>query len=260
MRRRVKVYLGLNLLLLTFCSIGIAQFAAFFPLYVGELGIRQEMVAPIFSVFMAASLVMSMASGPLANRYGRLQVLTFAVGCISAGSILFGLTPDLVAAPDYRVALFIVARLINGLGRAGVDTMVFAMLRDRFPDDQAKVLGLAVASGAFAFTIGPPVGGLLFVAMGFRVPFLLAGILPPAVLALVLLAAPKRGSTPTAKSAREAGGGGAAERRITLREQGSWMGAMLSFRLFFPGLATMLVMAKWYAHCSCPSLLRFAFV
>ena len=85
MRGREKLYLALNLLLLTFCSIGIAQFAAFFPLYVGELGIRQELVAPIFSVFMVASLVMAMASGPLANRYSRLRVLTFAVGCVDPG-------------------------------------------------------------------------------------------------------------------------------------------------------------------------------
>ena len=59
------------------------------------------------------------------------------------------------------MAVFIVARLIQGTGRAGVDTMVFAMLRDRFPEDQAKVLGLAVASGAFAFTLGPPVGAAI---------------------------------------------------------------------------------------------------
>ena len=30
------------------------------------------------------------------------------------------------------------------------------------------------------------------------------------------------------------------------------MGTMLSFRLFFPGLATMLVMAKWYAATTLP--------
>ena len=123
MLQREKVYLALNLLLLTFCSIGIAQFAAFFPLYVGELGIRQELVAPIFSVFMASSLVMSMASGLLANRYGRLQVLTAAVGCVSVGSILFGLTPGLVAGEQNLVLLFIVARLIQGVGRAGASLL-----------------------------------------------------------------------------------------------------------------------------------------
>ena len=119
MIRREKVYLAFNLLLLTFCSIGIAQFAAFFPIYVSELGIRQQLVAPIFSVFMASSLMMSMASGPLANRYGRLRVLTVAVGCVSVGSILFGLTPSLVNGEESMVALFIVARLIQGIGRAG---------------------------------------------------------------------------------------------------------------------------------------------
>ena len=251
MRGREKLYLALNLLLLTFCSIGIAQFAAFFPLYVGELGIRQELVAPIFSVFMVASLVMAMASGPLANRYSRLRVLTFAVGCVSTGSILFGLTPDLVDGEDRRVALFIVARLIQGLGRAGVDTMIFAMLRDRFPDDQAKVLGLAVASGAFAFTIGPPVGGLLFVALGLGVPFVLAGSMPPVVLALVLLAAPaKRGTTPTAKGAQDSSAQEEEERRITLRETAAWLWTVSSFRLFFPGLATAIAMAKVSPHAN----------
>ena len=120
--------------------------------------------------------------------------------------------------------------------------MVFAMLRDRFPNDQAKVLGLAVASGAFAFTIGPPVGGLLFIALGFQVPFVLAGVMPPVVLALVLLAAPKRGSTPTAADAKKVASG--QERRISLRETGAWLLAVSSFRLYFPGLATAIAMAK----------------
>ena len=210
---------------------------------VGELGIGQEMVAPIFSVFMVASLVMAMASGPLANRYGRLQVLTFAVGCVSTGSILFGITPDLVTSPEDRVAVFVVARLIQGLGRAGCDTMVFAMLRDRFPDDQAKVLGLATASGAFAFTIGPPVGGLLFVSAGFRLPFVMAGVVPPFMLAMVLLANPKRGSTPHSSdgASKEA----VPERQITLRETAAWLSSVSCFRLFFPGLAVASTMAKW---------------
>jgi|EP01043_Picozoa_sp_COSAG02_P050666 MFS family permease len=120
--------------------------------------------------------------------------------------------------------------------------MVFAMLRDRFPNDQAKVLGLAVASGAFAFTIGPPVGGLLFIALGFQVPFVLAGVMPPVVLALVLLAAPKRGSTPTATDAKNVASG--QERRISLRETGAWLLSVSSFRLYFPGLATAIAMAK----------------
>ena len=125
---------------------------------------------------------------------------------------------------------------------SGVDTMVFAMLRDRFPDDQAKVLGLAVASGAFAFTIGPPVGGLLFISLGFRVPFVLAGLMPPIVLTLVLLAAPKRGSTPTPTDTNKVGL--EHERRISLRETGAWLCGVSSFRLFFPGLATAIAMAK----------------
>ena len=121
--------------------------------------------------------------------------------------------------------------------------MVFAMLRDRFPNDQAKVLGLAVAAGAFAFTIGPPVGGLLFIALGFRVPFVLAGLMPPIVLTLVLLAAPKRGSMSTAAGSKRVVLQ-PQERRISLRETGEWLWAVSSFRLFFPGLATTIAMAK----------------
>ena len=128
------------------------------------------------------------------------------------------------------VAMFMLARATQGLGGALVQTVIMSILADTFPDNQGRVLGFASTAGAFAWTIGPPVwsppslqgvcvcggggalavlssaqsagvqwfaaagqvGGILFELGGFRLPFLLAGTLPPIMMALQASLKPKR--------------------------------------------------------------------
>jgi MFS family permease len=179
MNCREWTYLLLTLLLLTFSTIGFAMFAAFFPPAMVGLGLHQTYIAPIFSSFTIGNIVFSIASAPLATRFGRRPILRLGVAAVSAGSLLFGLVPDLLSEEMPMVLLFSLARCVQGGGGGLVNTVAMSTLSDQFPKDKGKVLGMASSSGAMAFFVGPPVGGVLFELGGFRLPFILAAVLPP---------------------------------------------------------------------------------
>lgn len=176
---REWTYLLLTLLLLTTSTIGFAMFAAFFPPAMVGLGLQQTYIAPIFSSFTVGNIVCSIASAPLATRFGRRPVLRLGVGAVSAGSLLFGMVPDLLSKELPMVLLFSLARCVQGGGGGIVNAVAMSTLSDQFPKNKGKVLGMASSSGAMAFFVGPPVGGLLFELGGFRLPFILAAVLPP---------------------------------------------------------------------------------
>ena len=101
MRCRELAYLGCSLLLLTLSNLSFAMFTSFFPPALSGFGIRQTLIAPIFSSFMVAQLVTSMVSGALATRFGRQPVLCVGVALVSLGPICFALVPDVAPQQEY---------------------------------------------------------------------------------------------------------------------------------------------------------------
>ena len=239
MNCREWVYLISSLLLLTLSNMGFAQFSAFFPPYLPTLGIRQEAIAPIFSAYTLAQLFASMFSGPVATRLGRPRVLAAGVGCVSFGSILFGLTPDICTGCGEwpLVGLFSLARAFQGTGGSLVQTVTLATLADAFPRSRARVLSSANSAGALAWTVGPPLGGILFANFGFRAPFVCSGIPPPLLLLLIRAVAPRD---------EEAGPGSPMKAKPPTRaELTSWLCAVSSLGLYMPAIASTVTSMKW---------------
>ena len=172
-------YLVLTLLLLTTSTIGFAMFAAFFPPAMVGLGLHQTYIAPIFSSFTVGNVLCSIASAPLATRFGRRPILFCGVVCVSAGSLVFGLVPDIISGELPMVLFFSAARCVQGGGGGIVNAVALSMLSDQFPKNKGKVLGVASTAGSMAFFVGPPVGGILYELGGFRLPFILSAVLPP---------------------------------------------------------------------------------
>lgn len=198
MNCREWTYLLLTLLLLTTSTIGFAMFAAFFPPAMVGLGLHQTYIAPIFSSFTVGNVICSIASAPLATRFGRRPILRLGVAAVSAGSLLFGLVPDFLSTELPMVLLFSLARCVQGGGGGIVSAVAMSTLSDQFPKNKGKVLGMASSSGAMAFFVGPPVGGVLFELGGFRLPFVLAAVLPPICCAHLLTATHRRCASATA--------------------------------------------------------------
>jgi MFS family permease len=197
---REWTFLLLTLLQLLACNATYALFAPFFPIVAPDYGITPNGVAFLFSSFAATQFLTSIVAGPLATRFGRRVVLGVGVALISAGSVAFGLAPDVSPDGVLLMGLFSLARMVQGTGAALASVCMDAILADAFPHNRGFVLSLAGSCGGLAWAIGPPLGGKLFVLGGFRLPFLCAGALPPVVNMLMIPFFPESATTPSAKS------------------------------------------------------------
>ena len=90
----------------------------------------------------------------------------------------------------------VVLRFVQGAGAAMATTCIFAILTDAFPQNKGAVIGAANACDGAGWAVGPPVGGFLYVAGGFSLPFFVVGPLPLILLALQLAVFPKIGAPP----------------------------------------------------------------
>ena len=242
MTAREFAYLIFSLLLLTLSNMSFAAFTSFFPPAMVGFGIRQTLIAPIFSAFMVAQLCTSMISGALATRFGRQPVLCCGVCCVSVGPMLFAFVPDVFPQQEWpQVIAFVLCRMVMGVGGALVQTVTMSTLSDAFPAQRARVLSLANSAGSLAWTIGPPVGGLLYGFGGFRYPFVCAGISPPFMMCAILATSPiVVVAEPGSPAARKQNA--PPPTRAELRR---WFRSVSSIGLYLPPLAAAVVSAKW---------------
>ena len=177
---RELLYLAFTFAEIVFINSNYAIVAAFYQVHATtQLGISRADAATVFAAFSFANLLASPVSGALASRFGRKRVLLVGVATVSISTVVFGLVPDMLPGlPRLQVPVFIAARLLQGGGAALATTCIFADLTDRFPSNQGKVIGLAQGCDGLGWAAGPPIGGLLFVWGGFRLPFVCFGAAP----------------------------------------------------------------------------------
>ena len=144
-------------------------------------------------------LGISPIAGGLCSKFGRRRVLVVGVFVVSGGTFLFGLVPPVCRSLGIpMMPWFIVARVLQGTGSALTMTCIFAILSDAFPESRGRIIGVAEMMNSLGWTVGPPMGGLLFALGGFTLPFLICGALPLLTLAGVLSVFPEDGTTPRA--------------------------------------------------------------
>lgn len=196
-KSRIGIRQGLFLLATMFQMAAVnsnfAVVAPFFPLHAQYIGMDSSDVAIVFSSYALAQLVIAPLSGALASRFGRKRILVFGAGSISVSTCLFGLVEGMLPGSPLKVWSFVYSllRVVQGGGAALATTCIFAILTDAFPNDKGKVIGVANSMSGVGWAIGPPVGGLIYAAGGFTMPFLVMGPLPMLLLLLQLLSYPQ---------------------------------------------------------------------
>ncbi len=158
-RRTIIFLVGMAL---TQLSISMALIQI--PVYIRELGASISEVGLFFTVSMVFPLLVRVFGGWLADSVGRLRI-------IFLGSLTGVLTYAAYAvAPSWEAAL--IAPALMAITTALTIPAYFAHIADIAPEEiRGRMYGVAQTVYRAAGVVGPPVGGLLGAAFGYRVMF-----------------------------------------------------------------------------------------
>ena len=172
-----SVALGLYLTVTDQSGINIAL-----PRIAQHFGADLPAVQWIALGFTLSTSVMFMPVGRLSDIFGRTQVFMLGFAVFVAAALLGGAA---VAFP-----VLIVAKIIQGVGVAGIEANGMAMVADIFPEkERGKAIGLYMSIIGAGAVGGPVIGGTLVSLLGWRSIFAVSagvGVVALALAAVVL--------------------------------------------------------------------------
>ncbi|CAB4905538.1 unannotated protein [freshwater metagenome] len=131
----------------------------------------------VASATVVVLAVMMPITGWVSDRLGRRRTLVGAVVVLLVGTVGAALSPSL--------PVLVLARAVQGLGCAAVPTAVMATLAGSWPSHlRSRVMGAWGAANGIGQAVGPPVGGFVAGALGWRAVF---GVLVPLTVAVLVL-------------------------------------------------------------------------
>jgi len=114
--------------------------------------------------YVLAFAVLMPAAGRLTDAYGTRPVYLAGMGCFVVASIA------VAVAPNYPLAVG--ARVLQGVCNAPVLPTVMVTIASAFPPgERGRAMGLWAAANGTAIALGPPLGGWLTDALGWRAVF-----------------------------------------------------------------------------------------
>ena len=133
----------------------------------------------IMNAYTIACTTVLMATGTLADRYGRRRVFAATVAAFGLASLLCGLAPD--------TATLIAARFLQGLAGGAMFICSIAILSHQFPEGAARGRAFAVwgVVAGIGLGFGPVIGGAIVSVATWEWVFLVHA--PLALLGLVLI-------------------------------------------------------------------------
>jgi MFS transporter, DHA1 family, solute carrier family 18 (vesicular amine transporter), member 1/2 len=140
------------------------------PDYVDSLGLTKSQAGAVIGVYSAATLVMAMPAGRIADRFGPRRITVAGVALMTVSTLAYAF------AGSFWVLM--AARGGQGLASAISWTAGLAWLSSGTPPERrGRTLGIAMTCGSVGALLGPVVIGPLSSALGIRAPFvLLAGV------------------------------------------------------------------------------------
>src|SRR5450830_597408 len=204
------------------------------PALTQDWGIDRSSLGPVMSAALMGMVVGALASGPLADRFGRKSVLLGSV-------LIFGVL-SVATSFSTNVDQLLLLRLGTGLGLGAAMPNATTLLSEYTPERLKSLLVTCMFCG---FNFGMAAGGFisanLIPAYGWHSLLLLGGVLP---IALALIAQVRGFSTP------ERTGSGQNVLRL-LFSNTYRTGTLLLWVTYFMGLVVVFLLTSWL-----PTLLR----
>ena len=177
---------GLNPVNSTLISTALGPIATDFAVGAGSVQVL------VTSLYLACSIAQPTA-GKLSEQFGGRRVLLCGALLVLAGGLLGGLATDL--------ATLTVARVVIGIGTSTGYPSAMLLVRRRAADyglasAPKGVLAALAVVGLALMAIGPPIGGALVTALGWRSTFLVNVPVALTTVALVLVGIPRDAPVP----------------------------------------------------------------
>ena len=119
----------------------------------------------IVLAYLLAITTLIVSVGRLGDILGRRRLLLFGIGLFTVASLLCGIAPTLW--------MLIAARAAQGLGAAIMMALTVALVGETVPKERiGSAMGLLGTMSAIGTTLGPSLGGIMIVGLGWRSIFL----------------------------------------------------------------------------------------
>src|SRR5436190_248348 len=187
----------MGMVLIAFLVVGLAM--PVLPLHVHEgLGLSTFVVGLVAGSQFAASLVSRVWAGRHADLRGAKHAVVAGLVASTGAGLLYLLSLHFASAPAISVAILLLGRALLGAGESfiitGAQAWGLALVGSQHTGKVLAWMGTAMYA---AFALGAPVGTTLHGVYGFTAIALATTLVP---LAALLLAAPVRRVTPTARA------------------------------------------------------------
>ena len=176
--RQILVIFGGLMAGLFLAALDQTVVATALPTIVGELG-GLDYYSWVVTVYLLSSTVCTPLFGKISDMYGRRLLFQTAILIFLAGSLLAGLSQDMLQ--------LIASRGVQGVGAGGLFAMTFTVIGDVVsPRERGRYIGLLAGVWAFASVVGPFIGGFVVDNASWRWVFLIN--LPVGATAFVITA------------------------------------------------------------------------
>ncbi|MET0974915.1 MAG: MFS transporter [Leifsonia sp.] len=150
------------------------------PLVAADLD-GEEAYALAFSAPIAAGVIGMILAGDWADRRGPRAPLYAAVGALVVGLLIAGLAVDM--------PVFILGRLVQGMGGGAITVPIYVIVARLFPEAQhPRIFAAFAAAWVLPSLVGPVIAGAVAESIGWRWVFLGVVVLVVAALAMVVVA------------------------------------------------------------------------
>jgi MFS family permease len=147
------------------------------PDLVNEFEISYNTSSWILTAYLITGAVMTPIVGKLSDIHGKKKVLIVIMVVYSVGTLLGGLSSNIV--------LMVISRVIQGIGIA-MFPVAFGIIREKFPEDKLAIgQGIFTAVFAGGSVVGLGLGATIIEHFGWRMTFL--SILPFAAILLFII-------------------------------------------------------------------------